>query len=127
MHVAVCSANRSILGAQYSSVEEAIATREAVYNLQWPPHGGKLLTAEFVEPEEVKIRSEGPSDKAALTPVTTPRGSTPNSTPGGTLCLAQASSNSPMASVPPPAAFLGPPSRDKPSVPPKRGAFFCFN
>lgn len=45
---------------QYSSAEEAAATREAVYNLQWPPNGGRLLTAEFVGPEEVKAKLEAP-------------------------------------------------------------------
>ncbi|KAL0698558.1 hypothetical protein Bca4012_054680 [Brassica carinata] len=44
----------------YSSVEEATATREAVYNLQWPPNGGRLLTAEFVGSEEVKAKLEPP-------------------------------------------------------------------
>ncbi|KAL0739617.1 hypothetical protein Bca4012_015827 [Brassica carinata] len=45
---------------EYSSVEEAEATTEAVYNLQWPPNGGRLLTAEFVGPEEVKAKLEAP-------------------------------------------------------------------
>ncbi|CAN6454419.1 unnamed protein product [Victoria cruziana] len=45
----------------YSSVDEAVATRDALYNLQWPPNGGRLLTAEFVEPEDVKLRVEGGS------------------------------------------------------------------
>lgn len=44
----------------YSSVEEAIETRNAVYNLQWPPNGGRQLVAEFVEPQEVKARLEAP-------------------------------------------------------------------
>ncbi|KAF8046772.1 hypothetical protein N665_3439s0001 [Sinapis alba] len=44
----------------YSSVEEALATREAVYNLQWPSNGGRLLTAEFVGSEEVKAKLEAP-------------------------------------------------------------------
>ncbi|XP_022984891.1 histone acetyltransferase KAT6A-like isoform X1 [Cucurbita maxima] len=44
----------------YSSVEEAMKTRDAVYNLQWPPNGGRLLIAEFVDPQEVKIRVESP-------------------------------------------------------------------
>ncbi|GAB2220504.1 hypothetical protein Droror1_Dr00008162 [Drosera rotundifolia] len=39
----------------YSSEEEAEKTRSALYNLQWPPNGGRLLIAEFVEPEEVKL------------------------------------------------------------------------
>lgn len=45
---------------QYASVEEAVETRNAVYNLQWPPNGGRLLVAEFVDPQEVKSRVEAP-------------------------------------------------------------------
>lgn len=45
---------------QYSSVEEAVETRNAVYNLQWPPNGGRLLVAEFVDPQDVKLRLEAP-------------------------------------------------------------------
>ncbi|GFY80284.1 SAP domain-containing protein [Actinidia rufa] len=52
----------------YSSVQEAIETRNAVYNLQWPPNGGRLLVAEFVDAQEVKIRAEAPSQSPA-TPV----------------------------------------------------------
>ncbi|CAL0304725.1 unnamed protein product [Lupinus luteus] len=48
----------------YSSIEEAIETRNAVYNLQWPPNGGRLLVAEYVEPEEVKLKIEPPSSQA---------------------------------------------------------------
>lgn len=44
----------------YSSVEEAVETRNGVYNLQWPPNGGRLLIAEFVDPQEVKARVEAP-------------------------------------------------------------------
>ncbi|GMI67893.1 hypothetical protein HRI_000458600 [Hibiscus trionum] len=44
----------------YSSVEEAIGTRNAVYNLQWPPNGGRLLVADFVDPLEVKTRVDAP-------------------------------------------------------------------
>ena len=66
---------------QYSSVEEAIETRNALYNLQWPPNGGRQLVAEYVDPQEVKSRvdappqspatpiSAGPSVPAASTPV----------------------------------------------------------
>ncbi|VFQ77086.1 unnamed protein product [Cuscuta campestris] len=44
----------------YSSVEEANDTRNALYNLQWPTNGGRLLVAEFVDPVEVKMHVEGP-------------------------------------------------------------------
>ncbi|XP_041008063.1 apoptotic chromatin condensation inducer in the nucleus-like [Juglans microcarpa x Juglans regia] len=49
----------------YSSVEEAIETRNAMYNLQWPPKGGRLLLAEFVDPQEVKMWVEAPQTLAA--------------------------------------------------------------
>ncbi|CAL9185302.1 uncharacterized protein LOC135633575 [Musa acuminata AAA Group] len=48
----------------YSSVEEATATRNAVYNLQWPPNGGNLLVAEFVDPQDVKAHVEPPPQSA---------------------------------------------------------------
>lgn len=50
---------------QYSSIEEATETRNAVYNLQWPPNGGRLLVAEYVDPEEVKMKLEAPSTPTA--------------------------------------------------------------
>ncbi|GJN10955.1 hypothetical protein PR202_ga29105 [Eleusine coracana subsp. coracana] len=43
-----------LLLTQYSSVEEAMATRNAVYNLQWPPNNGSCLVAEFVDPQEAQ-------------------------------------------------------------------------
>ncbi|XP_006354027.1 apoptotic chromatin condensation inducer in the nucleus-like isoform X4 [Solanum tuberosum] len=43
----------------YSSVEEAIETRNAVYNLQWPPKGGRLLVADFVAPQQVQTKIDG--------------------------------------------------------------------
>ncbi|TKY60324.1 Apoptotic chromatin condensation inducer [Spatholobus suberectus] len=49
----------------YSSVEEAIETRNAVYNLQWPPNGGRLLVAEYVDPQEVKMKLEAPPTQVA--------------------------------------------------------------
>ncbi|KAI0507660.1 hypothetical protein KFK09_013787 [Dendrobium nobile] len=49
----------------YSSVEEAAETRKAVYNIQWPPNGGRLLAAEFVDPQEVKSRLEVPPPSPA--------------------------------------------------------------
>lgn len=68
---------------QYSSVEEATATRNALFNLQWPPQGGRLLTAEFVDPSEVKLRSDG--EKAAATTTATAAPSTNAITPRGAL------------------------------------------
>jgi apoptotic chromatin condensation inducer in the nucleus len=45
---------------QYSSVDEAVSTRNAVYNLQWPLNNGNYLVAEFVDPHEVKLKLEHP-------------------------------------------------------------------
>ncbi|XVF17178.1 hypothetical protein REPUB_Repub10bG0097200 [Reevesia pubescens] len=95
----------------YSSVEEAIETRNAVYNLQWPPNGGRLLVADFVDPEEVKNRLEAPP----LTP-TTP------GTSGITAPQAQPTSQpqpSPRQQVsrqqlPPPSALPPPPPMSNP-------------
>ena len=50
---------------QFSSVDEAVATRDAVYNLQWPPNNGNKLVAEFVDPQEVKLKVEPPPPPAA--------------------------------------------------------------
>lgn len=56
---------------QYSSIEEAIETRNALYNIQWPPNnGGRPLVAEFVDPQEVKMRTEAPPPSPAA-PVST--------------------------------------------------------
>ncbi|KAI3747476.1 hypothetical protein L6452_09934 [Arctium lappa] len=44
----------------YASAEEAIETRNAVCNLQWPVNGGRLLMADFVDPQEVKNRIDPP-------------------------------------------------------------------
>ncbi|ERM94248.1 apoptotic chromatin condensation inducer in the nucleus isoform X1 [Amborella trichopoda] len=51
----------------YSSEDEAMATRNALYNLQWPSNGGRCLTAEFVDPEEVKVKLEAPLSSPATT------------------------------------------------------------
>ncbi|CAA0831850.1 SAP domain-containing protein [Striga hermonthica] len=61
----------------FSSVEEAVGTRNAVYNLQWPPNGGRLLVAEFVEPQEVKTRVDAPPPSPATTPGLPPQNNVP--------------------------------------------------
>lgn len=61
----------------YSSTEEAVATRNTLYNLQWPSNGGRQLVAEYVDPEEVKHKIEGPPQAApAPGPVSGPSHST---------------------------------------------------
>ncbi|KAL2503788.1 putative apoptotic chromatin condensation inducer in the nucleus-like [Abeliophyllum distichum] len=68
----------------YSTVEDSIETRNAVYNLQWPTNGGRLLTADFVDPEEVKQRIEAPS-QSAISPVSTSPSVVPIQTPSQPL------------------------------------------
>ncbi|KAF3530816.1 hypothetical protein DY000_02036218 [Brassica cretica] len=82
----------------YGSVEEAAATREAVYNLQWPPNGGRLLTAEFVGPEEVKAKLEAP-------PPQQPKDRAPSQPP-------------PTALPPPPPLAKAPPVKERHALPP---------
>ncbi|MBA0761074.1 hypothetical protein Gotri_023771, partial [Gossypium trilobum] len=101
--------------ATYSSVEEAIETRNAVYNLQWPPNGGRLLVADFVDPQEVKTRLDAP-----------PQTPTTPGTSGSTAPQAQPASQPQPSSrqqvsrqqFPPPSAL--PPPPPLPNPPPVR-------
>ncbi|XP_031257019.1 apoptotic chromatin condensation inducer in the nucleus [Pistacia vera] len=68
----------------YTSVDEAMETRKALYNIQWPPNnGGRLLVAEFVDPQEVKMRAEAPpqSPAAPTPPAPAPPASQPQPSP----------------------------------------------
>ncbi|CAK7334511.1 unnamed protein product [Dovyalis caffra] len=105
----------------YSSVEEAIETRNAVYNLQWPPNGGRLLVAEFVDPQEVKMRVDAPPQSPA-TPVTpsaaTPAPPTlqPQPSPRQQVSRQQLP---PPPSLPPPPPLSNPPhTRERVDLPP---------
>uniref|UniRef100_A0A0A8XY03 SAP domain-containing protein n=1 Tax=Arundo donax TaxID=35708 RepID=A0A0A8XY03_ARUDO len=63
----------------YSSVEEAVATRNAVYNLQWPPNNRSYLVAEFVDPQEVKLKVELPPPSQV--PISPSTGAAPKAAP----------------------------------------------
>lgn len=103
----------------YSSVEEAMETRNAVYNLQWPPNGGRLLVAEYVDPEEVKMKLEPPTQAAPIsTAVVQPVPTTPQPEPSPRLHREQ---HSVPTTLPPPPPLSKPPpvARDRlPSPPP---------
>lgn len=77
--------------------------------------------AEFVEPEEVKMRVDGFVEKPAATPVTTPRGSgssaMPAAAPMGLMAL---SVPTPTSALPPPPP-LPPPPRERPNMSSKKG------
>ncbi|XP_010916922.1 uncharacterized protein [Elaeis guineensis] len=106
----------------YSSVEEAVATRNAVYNLQWPTNGGKLLLAEFVDPQEVKHHVEAPPQSPA------PISPSPMTPKASSFEQPQASQPSPQHTVrqqlpppptlPPPPPAFDPPMRERPLAPP---------
>lgn len=112
-----------VVSLQYSSVDEATATRNALYHLQWPVAGGKLLIAEFVDPEEVKSRVDGSNDKPTATPVTTPRGSANSSTVAGAMGSTPPAAHVPTSALPPPPP-LPPPPRERPALPLKKGKSF---
>jgi len=94
-------------------------TRNAVYNLQWPPNGGRLLVAEYVDPEEVKMKLEPPTQAAPIsTSVVQPVPTTPQPEPSPRLHREQ---HSVPTTLPPPPPLSKPPpvARDRlPSPPP---------
>ncbi|XP_024978020.1 apoptotic chromatin condensation inducer in the nucleus-like isoform X2 [Cynara cardunculus var. scolymus] len=96
----------------YSSVEEAVETRNAVYNLQWPVNGGRLLLAEFVDASEVKSRTEAslPSPRTPVTP-TVPQPPPAAAQPPQQL-------PPPPLPLPPPPPFSLPPQSREPNLPP---------
>ncbi|KAJ6916899.1 apoptotic chromatin condensation inducer in the nucleus-like [Populus alba x Populus x berolinensis] len=105
----------------YSSVEEATETRNAVYNLQWPPNGGRLLVAEFVDPQEVKMRVDAPPQSPS-TPVTpsaaapAPPTLQPQPSPRQQVSRQQLP---PPPSLPPPPPLTNPPhTRERVDLPP---------
>ncbi|PIA48021.1 hypothetical protein AQUCO_01400545v1 [Aquilegia coerulea] len=88
----------------FSSVEEAIETRNGLYNLQWPPNGGRLLVAEFVDPQEVKIRAEAPPQ-----PSPAPVSNKPAPTTAPSQLQPSPRQNVPKQQLPPPPSTLPPP------------------
>ncbi|KNA06981.1 hypothetical protein SOVF_175250 [Spinacia oleracea] len=105
----------------YSAVEEATETRNAVYNLQWPPNGGRQLTAEYVDPEEVQLRSEKPAPPPPAAPVSSiptvaePPPTIPQPSPRQ-LSLRQQMAQQP--TLPPPPPLTNPPQAREWAVPP---------
>lgn len=57
-----CSASRGLkihhasllLPCQYSTVEEAVATRTALHGVKWPQSNPKFLCADYAEQDEVR-------------------------------------------------------------------------
>ncbi|XP_076912186.1 uncharacterized protein LOC143570412 [Bidens hawaiensis] len=104
----------------YASVEEAIETRNAVCNLQWPVNGGRLLMADFVDPQEVKNRVDPPPPSPATT---LPPPATTIPTPTATIQLPQPSPRlkqqlPPPPTLPPPPPLSNPPAARNRAAPP---------
>ncbi|XP_057428726.1 uncharacterized protein LOC130722115 [Lotus japonicus] len=107
----------------YSSIEEATETRNAVYNLQWPPNGGRLLIAEYVDPEDVKMKLEAPPPpppQAASVSVPTVAPAPSSSQPEPSPRQQREQHPIPVALPPPPPLSRAPPvARERlPSPPP---------
>ncbi|MQL96558.1 hypothetical protein Taro_029238 [Colocasia esculenta] len=104
----------------YSSVEEAVSSRNALYNLQWPPNGGRLLTADFVDPQEVKAHVEAPQSPAAAGPSAALQPSAPSlERPNASQPPPQSDKQQlppPPPSQPPPAS-QAPPAREREGLP----------
>ncbi|KQK21479.1 formin-like protein 5 [Brachypodium distachyon] len=103
----------------FSSVEEATATRNAVYNLQWPPNNGNHLLAEFVDPQEVKLKLEPPPPAAAavaapISPATTPKAPPFQQAQANQSVPRQATT--PREQLPPPPPLMKPPTSDPASA-----------
>jgi apoptotic chromatin condensation inducer in the nucleus len=69
------------------TVEQATATREAIYDLPWPPGNGSKLRAEFATDDEAKKAAEQHDLKrstptAATTPTSAPFGKSDRDTRG---------------------------------------------
>ncbi|KAF2284090.1 hypothetical protein GH714_018925 [Hevea brasiliensis] len=101
----------------YSSVEEAIETRNAVYNLQWPSNGGRLLAAEFVEPKEVKLKVEAPP-AAPVTPGATAAPPLPEPSPRPQVSRQH---------LPPPPPLPSPPPLSNPPLAKERLLIHCHH
>jgi len=99
---------------QYASTEEAIETRNAVCNLRWPVNGGRLLMADFVDPQEVKNRVDPPPPSPASTipPATT------HHPPQPSPRLPVQKQLPPPPSLPPPPPLSNPPPARERALPP---------
>ncbi|XP_066378997.1 uncharacterized protein [Miscanthus floridulus] len=95
----------------FSSVDEAVATRDTVYNLQWPPNNGNKLVAEFVDPQEVKLKVDPPPPPAApISPAAATRAPPVQQTQANQSVPRQAAT--PKEQLPPPPPLSKPPIAD---------------
>ncbi|KAK2384685.1 apoptotic chromatin condensation inducer in the nucleus [Trifolium repens] len=95
----------------YSTVEEATETRNAVYNLQWPSNGGRLLVAEYVDPQEVQMKLGFPH--VAINNDSTVPPETPTSLPEPSPCQHREQPPVPVTFPPPtPLSQLPPAARE---------------
>ncbi|XP_071740372.1 uncharacterized protein [Rutidosis leptorrhynchoides] len=100
----------------YASEEEAIETRNALCNLQWPVNGGRLLMADFVDPQEVKDRINPPPPPSPIPPTATVPPVTTMQPPQPSP--RQKQPLPPPPSLPPPPPLSAPPTRTRALSPP---------
>lgn len=97
-----------------------MATRDAVYNLQWPPNNGNHLLAEFVDPQEVKLKLDPPPPAPAATAVVVPVPISPASTKReppfqqaqAIQAVPRQAAATPREQLPPPPPLMKPPTSD---------------
>ncbi|KAJ9541168.1 hypothetical protein OSB04_027674 [Centaurea solstitialis] len=99
----------------YASAEEAIETRNAVCNLRWPVNGGRLLMADFVDPQEVKNRVDPPLPSPAST---IPPAAMPHPPQPSPRLAVQKQQLPPPPSLPPPPPLSNPPPVRERALPP---------
>lgn len=92
-----------------------------MYNLQWPRNGGRLLVAEYVDPQEVKMKLE--PTPAVVTPASndlTAHPATPSSKPEPPLLQHSEEPSFPAMLLPPPPPLskLPPAARERLPPPP---------
>ncbi|KAK9062242.1 hypothetical protein SSX86_019428 [Deinandra increscens subsp. villosa] len=104
----------------YASIEEATETRNAVCNLQWPVNGGRLLMADFVDPQEVKNRVEPPPPSPAIPATTTIPPSTTTMQPTQPSPRLKQQLPPPPSLPPPPPLSNPPPARNRAPPPPEK-------
>ncbi|KAI3704336.1 hypothetical protein L1987_74554 [Smallanthus sonchifolius] len=98
----------------YASVEEAVETRNAVCNLQWPVNGGRLLMADFVDPQEVKNKVDPPPPSPSTLATAIPPATVQPPQPSPRL----KQQLPPPPSLPPPPPLSNPPPARNSALPP---------
>lgn len=93
-----------------------------MYNLKWPAYGGRQLVAEFVDPQEVKMRLEappqGPTTSGATVSAAPPTEASTHPKPSPRQQASRQQLPAPSALPPPPPLSNPPPAAERLPPPP---------